>query len=191
MKKLIFATNNPNKLKEVQKMLGQRYEVLGLSDIGCLEDIPETADTLEGNATIKAKYVFDNYGYNCFADDTGLEIEALNGEPGVISARYAGIDKDAEGNMKKVLANMKGATNRKARFRTAISLFLDGEEFRFEGIVNGTILEEKHGEKGFGYDPIFMPEGYALSFAELEMDVKNKISHRGRAVAKLTEFLSK
>lgn len=190
MEKLIFATNNPNKLKEVQKMLGNQYEVLGLNDIGCTEDIPETADTLEGNATIKSKYVFDKFGYNCFADDTGLEIDALNGEPGVISARYAGVDKDAEGNMKKVLKKMNGETNRTARFRTVISLFLNGEEYLFEGIVNGTILEEKHGEKGFGYDPIFMPEGYKLSFAELDMEVKNKISHRGRAVAKLIEFLS-
>lgn len=189
--KLIFATNNLNKLAEVQKMLSKQYLVLGLNDIGCTEDIPETAPTLEGNATLKSMYVHNNYGVNCFADDTGLEIDALNGEPGVISARYAGTDKDAEGNMEKVLANLQGITNRKARFRTVISLILDGKEYQFEGIVNGTILSEKQGEKGFGYDPIFMPEGYDRSFAEIDMDIKNKISHRGLAVQKLIAFLNK
>lgn len=188
--KLIFATNNLNKLDEVQKMLSEHYLVLGLAGIGCNEDIPETADTLEGNAYIKSSYVNQHYQVNCFADDTGLEIEALNGEPGVISARYAGIDKDAEGNMKKVLEKLSDKTNRKARFRTVISLILDGQEYQFEGIVNGTILTEKQGEKGFGYDPIFKPDGYHNSFAELDMAVKNKISHRGLAVNKLIDFLN-
>ena len=162
---------------------------LSLKDIGCAEDIPETNPTLEGNASQKAFYVYDKYGYNCFADDTGLEIEALNGEPGVYSARYAGEEKSAEANMQKVLGNMKEINQRKARFRTVISLVIDGKEEQMEGIVDGHILEEKKGDEGFGYDPIFQPDGYDQSFAEMELTEKNKISHRGRAVQKLVAYL--
>jgi len=189
--KLVFATNNLNKLKELQYILGEDIELLSLSDIKCTDEIPEDYETLEENANQKAKHIFDKYNVNCFADDTGLEIEALNNEPGVYSARYAGIDKDAKGNMKKVLANLKGIENRKARFRTVISLLIDGKETQFEGIVNGNILEKERGVDGFGYDPIFEPEGYDVSFAEMEMSEKNKISHRGLAVQKLVAHLNK
>lgn len=189
--KLVFATNNLNKLKELQHILGEDIELLSLSDINCTDEIPEDYETLEENANQKAKHIFDKYNVNCFADDTGLEIEALNNEPGVYSARYAGIDKDAKGNMKKVLANLKGIENRKARFRTVISLLIDGKETQFEGIVKGNILEKERGIDGFGYDPIFEPKGYDVSFAEMEMSEKNKISHRALAVQKLVAHLNK
>lgn len=189
--KLVFATNNNHKLVEVRKMLANKYEVMGLSDIGCNEDIPETADTLEGNASLKSRYVFEKYGYNCFADDTGLEVEALGMQPGVISARYAGEQKSPEDNMNKLLAELGEIKNRKARFRTVVSLIIDGAETLFEGVVDGSIIEEKKGEMGFGYDPIFVPNGYHHTFAELDMAEKNKISHRGKAVEKLIAYLHK
>lgn len=186
---LTFATQNENKAKEIQAMLPSTIKVKTLKDIGCFEDIPETATTLEGNASQKAQYVVKNYGMACFADDTGLEIEALNGEPGVLSARYAGEDKSADKNMDLVLEKMKGVNNRKARFRTVISLIIDGEEHFFEGIVNGTIMREKSGTEGFGYDPIFQPDSYDKTFSEMTMEEKNAISHRGRAVKKLVDYL--
>ncbi|WP_372752862.1 non-canonical purine NTP diphosphatase [Labilibaculum sp.] len=187
--KLVFATNNLNKLKELQNLLGEEIELLSLADIHCQDEIPEDHETLEENARQKAKYIFDKYKLNCFADDTGLEIEALNNEPGVYSARYAGEDKDSKANMKKVLLKLKGCENRKSRFRTVISLFIDGKENQFEGIVKGNILEKERGIDGFGYDPIFEPDGYELSFAEMDMKEKNKISHRGLAVQKLVDYL--
>ncbi|NOU59907.1 non-canonical purine NTP diphosphatase [Marinifilum caeruleilacunae] len=187
--KLVFATNNQNKLKELQHLLGEKVELLSLADINCTDEIPEDHDTLEENATQKAEYIYKKYNVNCFADDTGLEISALNGEPGVYSARYAGVDKDAKANMKKVLAKMDGKQDRSSRFRTVISLILDDKEYQFEGIVNGNILEAERGKDGFGYDPIFEPKGYSVSFAEMEMSEKNKISHRGLAVQKLVQFL--
>jgi len=187
--KIVFATNNKHKLQELQAILGNNFELVSLQDIGCFEDIPEEQPTLEGNARQKAYYVFKKFGVSCFADDTGLEIEALYGEPGVYSARYAGEEKSAEANMKKVLENMAGTDKRNARFRTVISLVINGEEKQFEGIVEGEILREKHGNSGFGYDPIFQPAGFNLSFAEMSLDEKNKISHRGRAVEKLVHYL--
>lgn len=188
--KLVFATNNAHKLEEVSAMLGDTFELLSLNDINCHADIPETADTLEGNARLKASFVYQNYGFNCFADDTGLEVEALGGAPGVYSARYAGGEgHDSEANMRKLLAELEGKDNRKARFRTAISLILDGKEYLFEGIVNGEITTEKRGDSGFGYDPVFRPDGYEQTFAELGHEIKNQISHRARAVQKLCEFL--
>ena len=186
--KLVFATHNVHKLDEIRHIL-KNYEIVGLNDIGCHEEIVEDSDTLEGNAKIKADFVTKNYHLNCFADDTGLEVEALDGAPGVYSARYAGEGCSYHDNVVKMLEAMKGITNRKARFRTVIALNLNGKQYFFEGIVNGKILEEEHGEGGFGYDPIFQPEGYEETFAEMPMDVKNKISHRGRAVQKLIEFL--
>ena len=190
MKELVFATNNKHKLEEIKAAVGENLRILSLADISCFEDIAETADTLEGNASIKSKYIYDKYGKNCFADDTGLEIEALGSKPGVYSARYAGPGHDHQKNMDKVLSEMKGTTGRKAQFRTVISLILDGNEVLFEGIVKGNILKEKHGDKGFGYDPIFQPDGYDTSFAEMDLCKKNKISHRGRAVRKLIDFLN-
>lgn len=188
--KLVFATNNQHKLNEVADILNNsNIELLNLENIGCHEDIPETADTIEGNALLKSKYIYEKYNINCFADDTGLEIEALDNEPGVYSARYAGEDKSSEANMDKVLEKLKGTENRKARFRTAISLILDGKVHLFEGIVNGKITHSKQGHSGFGYDPIFMPDGFDQTFAELGNDIKNKISHRALAVNKLCEFL--
>lgn len=186
---LVFATNNQHKLKELQALLGNEFRLLSLKDIGCNEEIPEEQPTLEGNASQKAFFIFEKYGYNCFADDTGLEIEALNGEPGVYSARYAGEAKNPEANMKKVLANMAKINVRNARFRTVISLIINGKETRFEGIVEGTILKEKRGNSGFGYDPIFLPDGFDQSFAEMDLSAKNEISHRGRAVRKLVACL--
>lgn len=188
MEKLVFATHNKNKLAEIREIL-KNHEIVGLCDIGCVDDIVEDADTLQGNAKIKADFVTNNYHLNCFADDTGLEVEALNGAPGVYSARYAGEGCSYHDNVVKMLAAMRGITNRKARFRTVIALNINGEQYFFEGIVNGKILEEEHGEGGFGYDPIFQPDGYEETFAEMPMDVKNKISHRGIAVQKLCEFL--
>ena len=187
--KLVFATNNPNKLKELQALVGDKYQLLGLKDIGCFEEIPEEQLTLEGNARQKAFYVYEKYGYSCFADDTGLEVEALNGEPGVYSARYAGEEKDASANMNKLLHEMDRINNRKARFRTVISLVINGKEVQFEGIAEGEITREKCGDSGFGYDPVFLPEGFSKTFAEMELQDKNKISHRGRAVQKLVRRL--
>lgn len=187
--KLVFATNNINKLKELQQLLGEKVELLSLKDINCNDEIPEDYETLEENATQKAEYIYKKYNVNCFADDTGLEIKSLNNEPGVYSARYAGVDKDAKANMKKVLTKLDGIEDRSARFRTVISLFLNDKEYQFEGIVDGDILESERGKDGFGYDPIFEPKGYNVSFAEMEMSEKNKISHRGLAVQKLVQFL--
>lgn len=190
-KKLVFVTNNAHKLEEVRAILGNTMEVLSLNDIDCQADIPETAETLEGNAALKAEYIYKNYGMDCFADDTGLEVEALNGAPGVYSARYAGGDgHDSEANMKKLLAELDGKTNRKAQFRTAICLIEGGEEHLFEGIVKGAIVDEKRGVSGFGYDPVFVPEGYAETFAEMGNEEKNRISHRARAVQQLCAYLS-
>lgn len=189
MTKLVFATNNPNKLKELQALVGDKYQLLGLKEIGCFEEIPEEQPTLEGNARQKAFYVYEKYGYSCFADDTGLEVDALNGEPGVYSARYAGEEKDADANMNKLLRKMAKINKRKARFRTVISLVINGEENQFEGIAEGEITKEKHGDCGFGYDPVFLPDGYSKTFAEMELYEKNKISHRGRAVQKLVRHL--
>jgi XTP/dITP diphosphohydrolase len=186
---LVFATNNPHKLAEISHLLDGKIRLLDLKDIGCAEELPEDQDTLEGNASQKAWHLYEKYGYNCFADDTGLEIEALNGEPGVFSARYAGPARSAEDNMDKVLSLMDKINNRKARFRTVISLVLEGVETRFEGVVEGQILESKRGEGGFGYDPIFKPDESLLSFAEMPLPEKNKISHRARAIFKLVEFL--
>ena len=190
-KKLVFATNNAHKLEELRAILGGTIEILSLADINCHADIPETADTLEGNARQKSLFIYEHYGLDCFADDTGLEVECLNGAPGVYSARYAGDGHDSQANMEKLLGEMKDKTNRKARFRTVISLIEKGEEHQFEGIVNGRIIEQKKGDAGFGYDPIFQPDGYDETFAELGNEIKNKISHRARAVTSLCEYLSK
>lgn len=187
--KLVFATNNQHKLEEISRLLAGKHQVISLSEIGCHDDIPEDHETLEENALQKARFVKEHYGYDCFADDTGLEIKALGNRPGVYSARYAGPAKDSLANMEKVLKEMDGITNRSACFRTVIALILDGEEYFFEGRVDGEMLTEKQGEAGFGYDPIFRPEGFSASFAEMPMDEKNKISHRGRATQKLCEFL--
>ncbi len=197
MTKIVFATNNKNKLREIREILGEQFEIVSLKDIGCNVDIPETGNTLEENAHQKAEYIFDHYQIGCFADDTGLEVEALNGAPGVHSARYAeGTDHDSEANMAKLLRELEGKENRNARFRTVISLIqMEGDnpkcsrEYRFEGEVKGTIATEKHGTEGFGYDPIFIPEGYDKSFAELGEEIKNTISHRARAVKKLADWL--
>ncbi|KAA4563130.1 non-canonical purine NTP diphosphatase [Bacteroides ovatus] len=189
-RKLVFATNNAHKLEEVAAILGDQVELLSLNDIGCQADIPETAETLEGNALLKSSYIYKNYHLDCFADDTGLEVETLNGAPGVYSARYAGGEgHDAQANMLKLLHELDGKENRKAQFRTAISLILDGKEYLFEGVIKGEIIKEKRGDSGFGYDPVFMPEGYDRTFAELGNDIKNQISHRALAVQKLCEFL--
>ena len=190
-KKLVVATNNAHKLEEIAAILGNEMELLSLKDIQCFADIPETADTLEGNARQKVMYIYENYGMDCFADDTGLEVDALNGAPGVYSARYAGDGHDSEANMQKLLHELEGKKNRKAQFRTAICLIQEGKEYLFEGIVKGEIIQEKRGGAGFGYDPIFVPEGYEQTFAELGNDVKNTISHRARAVEKLCLFLKK
>ena len=188
--KLVFATNNKHKLQEIQHLLNDSIELLCLDDINCNDDIPEDQDTLEGNASQKAFYIYNKYGVSCFADDTGLEVEALNGAPGVYSARYAGAERSSENNMSLVLEQMHEIKNRKARFRTVISLVIDGRELQFEGIVDGHILYERRGTTGFGYDPIFQPIESDRSFAEMSMDEKNKISHRGRAVQKLVEHLT-
>ena len=187
--KLVFATNNRHKLEEVRAILGNKIEVLSLNDIDCHDDIPETADTLEGNALIKARYIHEKFGVDCFADDTGLEVEALNGEPGVYSARYAGEDCNPEANMYKLLQNLTGENNRNAQFRTVIALIINGEEKLFNGIVKGTISREKMGNAGFGYDPIFIPEGFSESFAQMTSDMKNSISHRYRATEELSKYL--
>ncbi|MBR2638482.1 MAG: non-canonical purine NTP diphosphatase [Bacteroidaceae bacterium] len=187
--KLVFATNNRHKLEEVRAILGNRVEVLSLNDIGCNDDIPETADTLQGNALIKARHIYNKYKMNCFADDTGLEVEALNGAPGVYSARYASESNDSEANMNKLLQNLTGINNRNAQFRTVIALIINGEEKLFDGIVKGTISDKKIGNSGFGYDPIFVPEGYNESFAQMDSNEKNSISHRYRATKQLCDYL--
>ena len=187
--KLVFATNNKHKLQEVRDILGNRVEVLSLNDINCHDDIPETADTLQGNALIKARHIYEKYGLDCFADDTGLEVEALGGEPGVYSARYAGEECCSEANMQKLLHNLTGKDNRNAQFRTVIALIIKGEEKLFNGIVKGTISNEKMGNAGFGYDPIFIPEGFSESFAQMTSDMKNSISHRYRATEELSKYL--
>lgn len=189
--KIVFATNNKHKLEEIKDILGKDFEIVSLAEIGCHEDIPETGLTLEENACQKSTYIVEHYNHDCFADDTGLEVDALNGEPGVHSARYAeGTDHDSEANMRKLLLKMSNVKDRTARFRTVISLIINGVEHQFEGRVEGRIATEKHGTEGFGYDPIFIPEGYDKSFAELGEEVKNQISHRARAVKKLAEYLS-
>ncbi len=187
--KLVFATNNKHKLQEVRDIIGDRVELLSLNDIDCHDDIPETADTLQGNALIKARHIFEKYGFNCFADDTGLEVEALNGAPGVYSARYAGEECNSEANMLKLLQNLTCENNRNAQFRTVIALIINGEEKLFNGIVKGTITNEKMGNSGFGYDPIFIPEGYTESFAQMSGEMKNSISHRFRATKQLSDYL--
>lgn len=187
--KLVFASNNKNKIKEIQLLVPSSIQIVSLEDIGCTEDIPETANTIEGNAILKANYVTQNYGLNCFADDSGLEVDALNGQPGVYSARYAGEPKNDDNNMNKLLLNLKDKNNRKANFKTVICLNINGEQHLFTGIINGKIIEEKIGNNGFGYDPIFVADGYTKTFAELSIEEKSTISHRGIAVKKLVEFL--
>ncbi|MDR1356247.1 MAG: non-canonical purine NTP diphosphatase [Tannerellaceae bacterium] len=191
IKTLVFATNNLHKLEEMQQIVRGKVRLLSLADIGCREDIPETADTFEGNALLKARFVKERYGYDCFADDSGLEVEALDYAPGVYSARYAGVEHDSRANMDKLLSLMLGKSNRRARFRTVIALVVaDGREYTFEGIINGVITEEKKGSGGFGYDPVFLPDGYNQTFAEMTDDVKNNISHRALAGRELLKFLS-
>lgn len=187
-RQLVFATSNQYKTNEVKKLLEGQYEVLNLTDIGCTVDIPETADTFAGNAELKSTYVAENFQLDCFADDSGLEVEALNNEPGIFSARYSG-ERGDEANLRLVLKKLEGKENRKARFRTVISLIQNGEKFLFEGTINGTIRHEPTGENGFGYDPVFQPEGYEQSFAEMNMEQKNAISHRAIAMRKLITFL--
>ena len=188
--KIVFATGNSGKLREASEILGEGFELVTPADFGITEDIPETAETLEGNALQKARYVYSKTGLDCFADDTGLEVEALNGAPGVRSARYAGDEHDFDANNALLLKNLEGESNRKARFRTVIALILGGKEYLFEGKVEGTIIDHMTGSEGFGYDPMFVPEGETRTFAEMSAEEKNAISHRGRAVAKLVEFLS-
>ena len=190
MKKIVFATNNSHKLEELRRLTKGKIEILSLSDINCHDDIPETADTLEGNALIKTRWVKERYGYDCFADDTGLEVDALDGAPGVLSARYAGECHDSQANMRLLLSNLGDNTNRKARFRTVIALIEGKEERLMDGVVEGEITQSPSGENGFGYDPIFKPMGFNVTFAEMGADEKNQISHRGRAVAKLLEYFS-
>lgn len=187
---LVFASNNQNKILEIQNILNGSIKVLSLEDIGCHEDIPETADTIEGNAILKADYVTKKYGYDCFADDTGLEINALNGEPGVYSARYAGEQRNSDENMNKVLSALSDASDRNANFKTVIALNLNGKQHLFTGIANGKITHDKKGSQGFGYDPIFQPEGYEETFAELPLNIKNEISHRAKATQQLIDFLN-
>lgn len=187
--KLVFATNNANKVKEVQSLLPDHITILSLKDINCDEDIPETQPTIKGNAIQKAQYVKEKYGYDCFADDTGLEVNVLNGEPGVFSARYAGSQRNADDNMNKLLNKLKNKEDRSAHFKTVVALILNGQQYTFKGICEGTIIKEKRGEKGFGYDPIFMANGFTETFAEISLAEKNRVGHRGKAVQKLIEFL--
>jgi XTP/dITP diphosphohydrolase len=188
---IVFATNNLNKLKEVQSMLPTNIHILSLTDIGCNEDIPETQNTIEGNAIQKAEYIKDNYGYNCFADDTGLEVEALNNQPGVYSARYAGAQRNNEDNINLLLKNLKNKTSRNAQFKTVIALHLNNQMHTFTGICKGEITLQKQGNKGFGYDPIFKPINYNQTFAEMSLDEKNQIGHRGKAIRQLVDFFGK
>lgn len=191
MKNIVFATNNKNKLREIRDIVGSRYNILSLSDINCHEDIPETADTIEGNALLKARFVKEKYGYDCFADDTGLEVEALDNRPGVYSARFAGEECNSEKNIDKLLLELKGIENRKARFRTVIALLKGETEEEFEGVIYGNISHERHGEGGFGYDKVFVPENYDRTFAEMLPEEKNSISHRAKATRLLIEYLNK
>lgn len=191
MRKLVFATNNRHKLEEVGDVLKGHLEILSLKEINCFDDIPETAATLEGNALLKAQHIFENYGYDCFADDTGLEVEALDGRPGVYSARYAGEDQNAARNMEKLLGELDGKLNRRARFRTVVALIEGAKVSYFEGKIEGTIIEQKRGSAGFGYDPVFVPDGYSQTFAELGSEIKNKISHRALAIQELIQYLKK
>ncbi|GAL61177.1 non-canonical purine NTP diphosphatase [Algibacter lectus] len=188
--KLVFATNNMNKIKEVQSLIPSEIELLSLKDIGCFEDVPETQNTIKGNAKQKAEYIKTNYNYDCFADDTGLEVNALNGEPGVYSARYAGEQRNAEDNTNKLLTELHNETDRSAQFKTVIALHLNGELYTFTGICKGEITTQKHGEKGFGYDPVFKPNNHNNTFAEMDLSVKNSIGHRGKAVKQLVDFLN-
>ena len=188
---LVFASSNKNKISEIQSMLPETIQILSLEAIGCHEEIPETAATIEGNAILKANYISKKYGYDCFADDTGLEVAALNGEPGVFSARYAGEQRNSDDNMNKLLDNLSDKNNRKAQFKTVIALNINGKQELFTGIAEGEITLEKTGTKGFGYDPIFQPLGYKETFAELSLEIKNEISHRGKATQKLINFLKK
>ena len=188
--KIVFATGNPNKLREVKQLLEPNFTIVSLKEIGCVEDIPETQPTIEGNAIQKAVYVKEHYGLDCFAEDTGLEIDALGGEPGVYSARYAGPEKNAQANIKLVLQKLNGEKNRKARFKTVVALILDNNTHTFEGIVEGKIASHPSGDKGFGYDPIFFPEDSDLTFAQMSAEAKNQISHRAKAIEKLTRFLN-
>ena len=189
-KKLVFATNNLHKLEEVRQMLGPRFTLFSLKEIGCMEDIPETGSTFRENASIKSRYVYERYGLDCFADDSGLEVDALGGAPGVFSARYAGNHGDADGNIEKLLRELKDKTPRSARFRAVISLVAGGNEHFFEGVVSGSIRTERAGSGGFGYDPVFQPEGYDITFAEMKPEEKNQISHRGLAIQQLVAFLT-
>lgn len=191
MKNIVFATNNKNKLREIRDIVGSKYNILSLSDINCHEDIPETADTIEGNALLKARFVKEKYGYDCFADDTGLEVEALDNRPGVYSARFAGEDCNSENNINKLLSELEGIENRKARFRTVIALIKGEIEEEFEGVIYGNISHERHGEGGFGYDKVFVPENYEKTFAEMLPKEKNSISHRAKATRLLIEYLNK
>ena len=191
MKTLVFATNNRHKLEEISNILGEQITVKSLKDINCSDEIPETGDTLEENALQKARYIYERYHLDCFADDTGLEVEAIHGEPGVYSARYAGENVSYDDNTNKLLLKLEGITNRKACFRTVMALIIDGKEFLFEGRVDGEIISEKRGMQGFGYDPVFVPEGFTQTFAEMSLAEKNNISHRARASMKLCEFLGK
>jgi XTP/dITP diphosphohydrolase len=186
---IVFATNNEHKLKEVQHIVGKSFNLLSLKDLGFFDDIPEDFDTLEENASQKAWFIYKNYNHDCFADDTGLEVDSLNGEPGVFSAGYAGSQKKSQDNIQKLLLNLKGKQNWDAQFRTVVSLIIKGVEHRFEGIVRGTIVEQPKGADGFGYDPIFVPKGYSQTFAEMDLSLKNIISHRGIAIKKLASFL--
>ncbi len=190
-RKIVFATNNKHKLSEIREIMGSKYEVLSLNDINCYEEIEETAETIEGNALLKAHFISEKYGYDCFADDTGLEVEALNGAPGVYSARYAGENHDSEANMNKLLKELRGIENRKSRFLTVIALVIKGKTITFEGIINGNIIDYPIGDNGFGYDPIFMPENSNKTFAQMTSEEKNLISHRAIATKKLIEYLKK
>lgn len=189
--KICFATNNPNKLKEIRQLLGDQFDIQSLEDIGCREELPENQETLEGNSEEKARYVYNHYQVDCFADDTGLEVSTLDGAPGVYSARYAGPQRKSEDNIQRLLEELKGKKDRTAQFRTLITLILSGQVHQFEGSVKGEIIADKVGTAGFGYDPVFIPEGHVQTFAEMDMETKNKISHRGKAVQKLVEFLKK
>ncbi|MEL6720171.1 MAG: non-canonical purine NTP diphosphatase [Bacteroidota bacterium] len=188
--KIVFATHNPNKVREINEMLQGAFEIIGLEEIGCTKEIPETQKTIQGNALQKARHVKRNFKADCFAEDTGLEVDALHGEPGVVTARYAGLQRDANANMAKVLGKLMGQKDRGAQFRTVIALTLEGKEYTFEGIARGQIAMEKKGEQGFGYDPIFIPDGYEQTFAELSAEEKNRISHRGKATEQLKAFLA-
>lgn len=189
MNEIIFATNSSHKLHEVQHLIGDKFVIISLEQVGYLDDIPETADTLEGNALLKARIIHNKFGKNCFADDTGLEVEALDGKPGVLSARYADEGHDFEANIDKLLVELQNKPNRKARFRTVIALIINNSEYLFEGIVEGEIINERKGKQGFGYDPVFLPSGFDQTFAEMPLSIKNKISHRAKAIKNLIDFL--